>query len=56
MHTLAALDDTRTLTDFKRRRFIPMATLIAGWGVVSGLFYAKKGRRKLSVVAPPAFF
>jgi hypothetical protein len=32
MHTLATLDDTRTLTDFKRWRFISMAMLIAGWG------------------------
>jgi hypothetical protein len=56
MYTLAALDDTRTLTDFKRRRFIPTATLIAGWGVVSGLIYGKKGRRKPPVVAPLAFF
>ena len=55
MHTLAALDATRTLIDVKRSRFIPMATLIAGWGVVSGIIYGKKGRRKPPVVeAPPA--
>lgn len=51
MHTLAALDDTHTLIDFKRRRFIPMATLLAGWGVVSGIIYGKKGRRKPPLVA-----
>ncbi|RYY21624.1 MAG: hypothetical protein EOO36_00290 [Cytophagaceae bacterium] len=55
LHTLAALDATRTLIDFKRTRFIPMATLIAGWGVVSGIIYGKKGRRKPPAIeAPPA--
>jgi hypothetical protein len=51
MHTLAALDATRTLIDFKRSLFIPMATLIAGWGVVSGIIYGKKGRRKPPAIA-----
>jgi hypothetical protein len=32
MRTLAALDDTRTLINFKRRRFISMAMIIAGLG------------------------
>ena len=54
MHTLAALDATRTLIDFKRSRFIPMATLIAGWGVVSGIIYGKKGRRKPPAIAAPS--
>jgi hypothetical protein len=53
MHTLAALDATHTLIDFKRRRFIPMATLMAGWGVVSKLLYGKQGRRRPPALAPP---
>lgn len=52
MHTLAALDATHTLIDFKRRRFIPMATLIAGWGIISSIVYGKRGRRKPPITVP----
>jgi hypothetical protein len=31
MHTLTAIDETSTLVDFKRHRFIPFATLLALW-------------------------
>ncbi|HEX8504894.1 MAG TPA: hypothetical protein VF630_05960 [Hymenobacter sp.] len=51
LHTIAALDDNRTLLDFKRRRFIPFATLSALWKPVSALLYGKQGRRKPPVVA-----
>jgi hypothetical protein len=50
MHTIAALDEHRTIVDFKRRRFIPFATLSAFWKPVSSLIYGKQGRRRLPVV------
>lgn len=35
IHTITAIDDEHTLIDFKRYRFIPMATLSALWMVIS---------------------
>ena len=46
MHTVMAIDDTHTLIDFKRYRFIPMATLVTVWIRVLGLMQRLKAGRK----------
>lgn len=45
MHTVMAIDDAHTLIDFKRYRFIPMATLTMVWIRVAGLLQRLKGGR-----------
>ncbi|UOG75098.1 hypothetical protein MTX78_00530 [Hymenobacter tibetensis] len=45
LHTIAAVDEASTLIDFKRRRFIPFATLLALWITVSGVIPFKRKRR-----------
>lgn len=42
LHTIVAVDATHTILDFKRRRFIPFATLLAVWIWVSGFIKFKK--------------
>ncbi|UOQ66416.1 glucosamine inositolphosphorylceramide transferase family protein [Hymenobacter volaticus] len=42
LHTIVAVDATRTIIDFKRRRFIPFATLLAVWIWISGFIKFKK--------------
>ncbi|MGI4885928.1 MAG: glucosamine inositolphosphorylceramide transferase family protein [Janthinobacterium lividum] len=45
MHTVMAIDDEHTLVDFKRYRFIPMATLTMVWIRVAGLLQRLKSGR-----------
>ncbi|MFD1467578.1 hypothetical protein ACFQ48_05035 [Hymenobacter caeli] len=54
MHTVMALDATRTLVDFKRYRFIPMASLLAVWIRVAGVVGRVKNRRKPVAKSLPA--
>lgn len=46
MHTITAVDDRHTLIDFKRYRFIPMATLSALWMIFTPYFKINKGSLK----------
>ncbi|MDF7814271.1 hypothetical protein [Hymenobacter sp. YC55] len=52
LHTITAVDATHTIIDFKRRRFIPFASLLAIWIWVSGFIQFKKKPRKTEVAAP----
>ncbi|WP_375436917.1 hypothetical protein [uncultured Hymenobacter sp.] len=42
LHTITAVDAAHTIIDFKRRRFIPFATLLALWIWLSGFIQFKK--------------
>jgi hypothetical protein len=42
IHTITAVDDHHTLIDFKRYRFIPMATLLALWMLIAPYLNIKK--------------
>lgn len=51
MHTITAIDDTHTLIDFKRYRFIPMATASAVWMLISPYIIGRKSFKSVRIRA-----